>query len=154
MLPLYCGCPDYMLTALQLKQNEAMRLVTRKKWEVPGLQLTSTKELLRQCGYLSVRQMAYFYSVATVHKTLVHQEPEYLHQILTGALSSGANHRYPTTQAKQRTVKAAHLTLANSSFRWRASTQYSLLLQYLCEEPSLKVFLIKLKEHTRRVVIS
>ena len=75
MLPLYCGYPDYMLSALQIKQNEAMRLVTRKKWEVAGLRLTSTRDLLRQCGYLSIRQMAYSYSVATVHKTLVHKEP-------------------------------------------------------------------------------
>ena len=79
MMPLYAGCPDFMLTALQNKQNEAMRLVTRRKWEVPGVRLTSTRELLRQCGYLSVRQMAYYHSVATVHKAIFHEQAEYLH---------------------------------------------------------------------------
>ena len=98
--------------------------------------------------------MAYFYSVATVHKILVHKEPEYLHQVMMAALSSGANHRYPTTHAGEQTVKAARLGLANSSFRWRASNQYALLPQSLREEPSLKVFLTKLKEHTRVIVIN
>ena len=97
-MPLYAGCPDFMLTALQNKQNEAMRLVTRRKWEVPGVRLTSTRELLRQCGYLSVRQMAYYHSVATVHKTIVHEQPEYLHKAVTTALTSGVQHDYPTSQ--------------------------------------------------------
>ena len=89
MIPLYCGCPDFLLNVLQTKQNEAMRIVTKKKWEVLGLRLTSTKQLLKECGYLSIKQMAYNYSVASVHKILVHCEPEYLHQVLTAALSSG-----------------------------------------------------------------
>ena len=97
---MYGGAPEYMLEALQKKQCEAMRLVTRRKWEVLGRRLTSTKELLRQCNYLSVRQMIYFYSVATVHKTMVHKTPEYLHKVL----SSGVHHRYPTSKAGTRLV--------------------------------------------------
>ena len=58
MLPLFGGAPNYMLDALQKKQNEAMRLVTKRKWDDRG-QLTSTRELLKQCNFLSVRQMVY-----------------------------------------------------------------------------------------------
>ena len=58
MLPLFGGAPNYMLDALQKKQNEAMRLVTKRKWGDRG-QLISTRELLKQCNFLSVRQMVY-----------------------------------------------------------------------------------------------
>ena len=81
-----------MLTTLHAQQNDAMRLVTRRRWIVPGLPLTPTKELLKQCGYLSVKQMSYFFSVAEVHKTLVYSQPEYLHQVVTFALASGVTH--------------------------------------------------------------
>ena len=148
MLPLYGGAPEYMLEALQKKQCEAMRLVTRRKWEVLGRRLTSTKELLRQCNYLSVRQMIYFYSVATVHKTMVHKTPEYLHEVLCKALSSGVQHRYPTSKAGTRLVAEAKLKVANSSFRWRAATQYAALPSDLKTEQCVKVFLNGLRQHT------
>ena len=153
MLPLFSGCPDYMLAALQTKLNEAMRIVTKRKWEVLGLRLTSTKELLKQCGYLSVRQMASYHSISTVHKTIQNKQPEYLYQVLTEALRSGVHHRYPTTQAASIKVKAARLATANSSFRWRAASQYSQLPLTLQNEPSLDIFNSKLKEHTRKKVM-
>ena len=148
MLPLYGGAPEYMLEALQKKQCEAMRIVTRRKWEVLGRRMTSTKELLRQCNYLSVRQMIYFYSVATVHKTMENKMPEYLHEVLCKALSSGVKHRYPTSKAGTRLVAEAKLTVANSSFRWRAATQYAALPDNLKTEQSMKSFLKGLRKHT------
>ena len=148
MLPLYGGAPGYMLDAIQKKQCEAMRLVTRRKWEVKGRKMTSTRELLTQCNYLSVRQMAYFYSLATVHKALVHKTPEYIHQVLCKALESGVRHRYPTRAAGTRVVKEASLQVANTSFRWRASSQYAALPADLKAEQSIQAFLKRLKKHT------
>ena len=78
MLPLYGGVPDYMVAALQKKLTDAMRVVTRRKWNVPSWRLTSTAELLQQCGYLSVKQIMFYHSVAMVHKVPVHQAPMYL----------------------------------------------------------------------------
>ena len=149
MLPLYAGAPDYMLSALQTKQSEAMRWVTKRKWTVRGLRMTSNKELLSQCGYLSVKQMAYFYSVAAVHKTLKYNEPEYLHGVLAEALASGVKHKYPTSEAGARQVVAATKVVANSSFRWRAATQFANLPAELKAEPSLKIFLSRLRHYTR-----
>ena len=148
MLPLYGGAPDYMLEALQKKQTEAMRIITKRKWEVVGKKMISNKELLRQCNYLSVRQMIYFYSVATVHKTLVNETPEYLHSVLCQALSSGVKHRYPTRTANTRVVAEARLKAANTSFRWRASKQYAELPTNLKTEQSIQSFLSGLKKHT------
>ena len=152
VLPLYGGAPDYMMTALQRKMTAALRIVTRRKWDVRGRRLTSTAELLNQCGLLSVRQMVFFHSVAAVHKLLVHRAPEYLHTVVTSALASGVQHRYPTRTAGTRVVTPAHLSVANTSFRWRASTQYAALPQDLRNEGTLKQFLVKLREYTARNV--
>ena len=148
MLPLYGGAPEYMLEAIQKKQTEAMRIITKRKWSVRGRKLTSNKELLRQCNYLSVRQMIYFFSVATVHKTLANETPEYLHNVLCQALSSGVRHRYPTRAGSRRVVEEARLKVASSSFRWRASKQYAELPTDLKTAQSIQSFLSGLKKHT------
>ena len=152
MLPLYGGAPEYMLEAIQKKQCEAMRLVTRRKWDVLGKKMISTKELLRQCKYLSVRQMIYFYSVATVHKTLAYKAPDYLHQVLCKALASGVRHRYPTSKASTRVVAEARLKTTDTSFRWRASKQYAQLPTNLKAEQSIQSFLTGLRKHTIEIV--
>ena len=110
--------------------------------------MNPTKELLKQCNYLSVRQMVYFYSVAAVHKTLVNETPEYLCNVLCKALESGVKHRYPTRTAGSRMVAEAKLKIANTSFRWRASKQYAELPMELKTEQNTKAFLNKLRKHT------
>ena len=139
-----------MLVTLQRSLTEAMRVVTRRRWEVVGRRLTSTAELLRQCGYLSVRQMVFYHSVAEVHKVVVHQAPECLHQVVRGALASGVHHPYPTRTAGTRQVAPARLEVANSSWRWLACREYAGLPEELRAESSLTRFLAGLKEHTRR----
>ena len=119
VLPLCGGAPEYMLAAVQRKMNEAMRVVTRRRWAVLGRRLTSNAELLRQCNYLSVKQMVYYHSVALVHKVVVHQAPVHLYLIIRRALASGVRHQYPTSTAGTRVVAPARLAAANSSWRWR-----------------------------------
>ena len=87
--------------------------------------------------------MAFYYSVAAVHKLLMNEQPEYLHQVVCEALASGTKHRYPTSAAGKQPVKPAKLMIANTIFRWRASTAYDLK-----EEENLKLFLARLKSHT------
>ena len=147
LLPLFGGAPNYMLDALQKKQNQAMRLVTKRKWGDRG-QLISTRELLKQCNFLSVRQMVYYHSVALVHKTLKNEAPEHLHDVLLKALTSGVKHRYPTRTANKRVVAEASLAVANTSFRWRASTQFAALPEDIKNEQNTKLFLNKLKRFT------
>ena len=150
MIPLYGGAPHYMLAAVQRSMTEAMRIVTRRRWEVVGRRLTPTAELLRQCGYLSVRQMVFFHSVVEVHKVVVHQAPVHLHQVVQGALTSGVQHRYPTSAAGTRQVTPARLEVANSSWRWRASAQYAALPPGLRAETTMAKFKAGLREYTRR----
>ena len=57
-------------------------------------------------------------------------------------------HRYPTRTAGTRVVAEASLAVANTSFRWRASSQYAALPAELKAEQSIQSFLSKLKRHT------
>ena len=140
------------MTALQQKMTAALRIVTKKKWDVRGRRLISTAELLNQCGLLSVRQMVFYHSVSAVHKLLMHGAPEYLYKVVTNALAAGVRHRYPTSTAGMRGVTPARLSVANTSFRWRAATQYAALPQDLQRERSLPRFLTALRDYTRRRV--
>ena len=148
VLPLCGGAPEFMLTAVQRKLNEAMRVVTRRRWEVLGRRLTSTADLLRQCGYLSVRQMVHYHSVALVKKVLLHRAPVHLYDVVCRALASGVRHHYPTSTAGTRVVAPARLAAANTSWRWRATAQYAALPEWLKREESLPAFLAGLRQHT------
>ena len=113
-----------------------------------GRRLTSTTELLRQCNYLSVKQMVYYHSVAMVHKVMVNKAPVHLYHILSRALASGVRHQYPTSTAGTRVVAPARLAAANSSWRWRAAAQYAALPEGLRREESMHLFLTRLRQHT------
>ena len=85
--------------------------------------------------------MGYFYSASTVQKTFTYKQPDYTYNKLLEALKSGVQPRFPTLQAGGWQVKTASVTVANSSFRWGAATQYSLLPPSLRNEPSMNFFL-------------
>ena len=57
-ISLWGGAEEYLLQALQIIQNKAARFVAQRN------RYTPVSELLRQCGWLSVRQLAFFHSVA------------------------------------------------------------------------------------------
>jgi hypothetical protein len=144
LLPLYGGCPEYLLNAIQKKQTEAMRQITGKRWVVPGREYVSTAKLLKECGWLSVRQLSFYSTVLCVHKTLLNKIPESLYKKLT----SGS--RYETRGAArhevERTrVEEARLKSATTSFRWRGHTQHSSLPDSLKEEQNIEAFKNRLK---------
>ena len=91
--------------------------------------------------------MAYYFSVATVHKTLKQKAPVYLYEVLSKALNSGVKHRYPTRSAGKRLVAEASLEVANKSFRWRSSRQYAGLPEEIKGEQNTQHFLSKLRRH-------
>ena len=72
IITVYGGCSEYLLTLLQVIQNNAARCVTRLKGR------TKVSELLLQCGWLSVRQMVYYHTVLQVFKIKKEKKPEYL----------------------------------------------------------------------------
>ena len=72
LVQLYGGCSEYLLSALQVQQNRAARLVTRLGWWTP------TSTLLLQCGWLSIRQMVIYQSLLLLFKTKQNMGPEYI----------------------------------------------------------------------------
>ena len=152
LLPLYGGCPEYLMRAIQTKQTEVMREVTGRRWIIPGKKYVSTEELLKECGWLSVRQLSYYTTVLNVQKTSVNKNPEHIYEILTRGrerITRGSVKH----SVKRTCVDEARLNLASSSFRWRGHKQHSALPDSLKDEGDLKVFKSALKSWVQENVL-
>ena len=75
-LPLFAGCEQYEMEALQVMQNKAARLVTHAGWR------TSRQVIFGQVGWLSVNQLAFYHTALSTFRIRQSQEPEYLHSIM------------------------------------------------------------------------
>ena len=135
MIPLWAGCSDYLVKALQVSQNNAARFVTRHGKSV------SVKQLLKECGWRSVKQEIFYHSVLLVHKILLHQSPSYLHSQIT----ADGNYQYGTRAASVSSIRQSqsfrtNLTLCKDSFRWSAVASYEQLPQNLREMENICAF--------------
>ena len=74
---MYSGTSELLLSALQVQQNRAARLVCRLPWR------THTETLLKQVGWISVRQMAAYYSILSFFKTRQTGLPKYSHDTIS-----------------------------------------------------------------------
>ena len=83
MLPVIARAPAYLLNELQRKQNEMMRLITNEKWELKGKKLTSTKKLLNKCNWLSIKQLAQYTTISSIHMVIINKTPVCLSNKLT-----------------------------------------------------------------------
>ena len=70
MIALWGGTAEYRLDKLQRLQTEALRITAKRKWVEVGRKLVSTKELLKQMGQLSVRQLKAYHTLTQVKKIL------------------------------------------------------------------------------------
>ena len=73
LIPLYGGCPDYLLMALQSLQNRAARIVTKSSWFTPS------STMLSQIGWLNVKQMITYHSLVLIFKAKHDKRPSYLY---------------------------------------------------------------------------
>ena len=76
-MPVWGGCEDYLVRSLQIVQNKAARLVCRK-----GI-YTSIKSPLRECNWLSLRQLTVYHSLVLLFKVQKCQQPKYLYGMFT-----------------------------------------------------------------------
>ena len=72
LIQVYGNASEYLLRFLQVLQNKAARVVTRLRWG------TETATLLRQVGWLSVKQLYVFHSLILVFKMMKEGNPVYL----------------------------------------------------------------------------
>ena len=138
LIPLWGGAGSGLLKMLQVAQNSAARYITKSSWYTPK------SELMDKCNWLSVKQLAAYHSLVVTHKTLLSQQPRYLYEKF--------NSQYPcnTRLSATNSIRIdgsfnADLSLALSSFRWRASGLYNTLPACLRAETKLSKFKAGLK---------
>ena len=115
LIPLWGGCESFLIRSLQIVQNRAARIVTKR-----GI-FTSTKTLLKECGWLSVSQLIFFHSVVLLFRTRLYRKPRFLFDMAVPVESGN----YVTRSSNSGNLKAVGQRVPSSqiywnSFRWRS----------------------------------
>ena len=137
LIPLYDGCPEYLLKSLQVLQNRAARLVTKSGWYTPS------RTMLQQVGWLSIRQMISYHSLILVYKAKQDKKPTYIfnkistpfHVITRLARSNGIKENW--------TMKSK---IGKQSFIPRTTTEWNRLPPDIRSTSSLGKFKEKLRK--------
>ena len=137
-ISLWGGAEEYLLNSLQIVQNKAARFVTRRG------KYTPVAELLKQCGWLSVRQLVFYHSVSLIHKTITSKSPKYIFSKLSSEFP------YNTRLAESESVRMgpdfqAKLDLTERSFMNRATVNFNQLPAELRKILKIETFKLKLK---------
>ena len=131
LIELWGGSSQYLLKALQKAQNRAARFVSKLDWNTP------TGKLLKQCGWLSVHQLAVYHSVVMVYKVMLYKSPKYIYSMFS------TKYNYNTNQAQNKMLRQTRkfsLNLTKESFRWRAAMHYNQLPLEIRELGNLQHF--------------
>ena len=119
MIALWSGSGVTLKKCLQVLQNKAVQIVTRKDWT------TSSKLMLHQCGWLSVNQLAFYHSVLLEFRVRLSKSPKYLYR-----MHNSWSYPYPTRQADNgliRVLARPRLEIVRNSFRYRAANFFNQL---------------------------
>ena len=141
LIPLYGGCPEYLLSALQILQNRAARLATKSSW------YTASAQMLQQLGWLSVRQMIVFHSLVLVFKTRMNQKPAYLYSQVSAQFS--VNTRLAVSHGIRET-RRTQSEIGRKSFFPRTIKQWNSLPADVRSATSLGKFKMKLKSWVKQ----
>ena len=138
LIPLWGGCEKLIIRSLQKVQNIILRVVTKRNIFTP------VREMLTNCGWLSVHQLAGYHTLLLVHKIKHTGQPLYLAEMFTSSFN------YPTRFAGAGNIQAAgksevRLELSQQSFKFRAIRDWNKLPSQLKLETSSMLFKKKLK---------
>ena len=154
LMPLWAGCEEHLVKALQVVQNKAARYVARLTIFTP------TKTLMRVCGWMSIRQLMAYHSLVLFHKTKENQSPVYLFEKITAGGKFPYNTRkaatcppgfsfevrHPTASGAVRLGEGAKLELSKQGWCLRSAELYNTLPADLRLEKKLKNFKKRLKD--------
>ena len=118
MISVWGGTEKFVIRILQVIQNRVARYVTGH-----GL-YTSTKKLLLQCNWLSVKQLAVYNSLLQVYKIISSKEPKYLNQKLS------RHFPYNTRASANEGIRVAHevrYNVTSQSFIIRAAKLWNMV---------------------------
>ena len=133
LIPLWGASEGYLIKALQVAQNKAARCVTKATW------FTATRQLLKQCGWLSIKQLAFYHTMLNMYKILKSDKPMFLRNKLT------RDFPYPTRQATGGHVRYAWDSVVEGSFLSRGTKDYNRIPDHLKTITNLHSFKRKLK---------
>ena len=147
LMPVWMGCEDYLVNALQVCVNKVARFVTRLDIFTP------TSVLMQQCGWLPVRQLMAYHSLTLLHKTMKNQAPLYLFKKVTSDLTQYNTRQAAEYQAalasagvmEQAGVEKCELEISSKSWCWTSVMWYNRLPPKLRAEGKLRKFKTGLK---------
>ena len=139
-ISLWGGAESYLIDVLQKIQNRAARFVTHRD------NYTPVKQLLKECGWLSVRQLEFFHSTVQLHKILTTGSPEYLFERITET----GGFPYDTRLAASDSIRIGpsfrtRLRLTDRSFVNRATRYYNSIPASLRQSATLSSYKTGLK---------
>ena len=131
-----------MLGHLQVLQNKAARAVTGKSWYTP------TRQLLKECNWLNVKQLIFYQSVLLVHKVLLSGKPVSIRKKFI------TDHPFFTRQATSGGLRGgveygASSELRHKRFNYRGTQGYNRIPVHIRKIKNINTFKNKLKQWVR-----
>ena len=136
LIPLWGNSENYLLKALQVVQNKAARCVTKLSW------YTSTRQLLKQCGWMSIKQLIFYHTVLTISRILKSGKPVYLRSKLS------TDFPYPTRQATGGNLRLNMPIVGEGSFLHTGLKSYNRLPDEMKSLSSTIIFKKQVKKWT------
>ena len=136
MVLVWGGTENYILRAVQVMQNKAARCVTKLSWFTP------TRTLLRQCNWLSIKQLVFYQTALQVWKVKVSQHPVYIASRLMPATTRCA-------AQGNLLVPVVNKAVSSKSFMVRAAATWNSIPADIRSTNTLVGFKKKLKEWTK-----
>ena len=136
LIQLWGGCQQYLLIFLQKLQNRAARMVTKRNIYTP------VRELLQQCGWLSINQLIFYHNVLQVFKTRETKRPGYLYKKFSADFGA------QTRMARSNGIKINNRIksdLGLNNFTHVAAKQWNILPITLRMSPKLSTFKSQVK---------
>ena len=119
LIQLWGGAHEFLLSFLQTLQNRAARLVTKSDWFTP------TSVILKQCGWLSIRQLAVYHDVLQIFKIRQSRKPVYFYKKFSREVSQ--NTRLASTQGIIKETTQAQTDLGQRNFTFKATQLWNSL---------------------------
>ena len=132
MITVWGGADSYLLKALQVIQNKAARTITKQSWFTP------TRTLLKQCNWLSVRQLIFLHTAMQMWKILNYRRPANIFERFQ--LSRTRSNEYGTLA-----IPNSITNIGKQSFLVRAATTWNHIPMEIRISTSITIFRKKLK---------
>ena len=137
---MYGGCSSYLILALQVIQNRAARCVTRLPW------MTPTSVLLKQCGWLSVRQLVEYHSLVLLFKIRSCKKPSYIYKRIGNETVSNTRQELNRVNSRLlRDFRGMRTETARTTFIPRTIGQWNRLPQELRNIEDINQFKCQLR---------